>query len=537
MAELGRAALLVTLGLSVYDSSREGSPRGAASAGSRTPRETRSSPRSARRSSRLSSSSSASSGTTSRSRTSRGTRARRCPCSTRSQPSGAGRRARCSSGCSCSPAMRRSLSGSRANARATSSCGSRRSSAGSRWASPGCWWRSEPVRHDRRAPGRERAQPEPPEPVHGRPPGLPLSRVRRPRGAVRLRDGSAPLRPDRRTVDRRHAPLDDRRLDRPRHRPAARRALGIRGGGVGRLLRLGPRRERGAHSVARRDRVPALGDDPGEAGDAPRLERDAREPRVLPVAVRHFPDPLGRRELHPLVHPERHRALVPRLHRGGRRVLDRDDLAPAATAPHDRKTRVARLPRGGVPLQQPSPRRALPDDPLGDGVAHRLGGRARRVGRRRSSVLRLLPADLRVAPPAADGDRPARRMAARVARRARAGGRVARRHRGRHGAPARRPRGGFVHPGPDRVHLLGVRPLCHRRRVRARDDRPARPHRGADPDGLRASRGANRRRYGGYVVHAAVVLLAIGVAGSSAYDSVTEGRLARGESLAVGGTG
>ena len=47
--------------------------------------------------------------------------------------------------------------------------------------------------------------------------------------------------------------------------------------------------------------------------------------------------------------------------------------------------------------------------------------------------------------------------------------------------------------------------------------------------------GRNRRRYGGYVVHAAIVLLAIGVAGSSAYDSVVEGRLARGESLAVGG--
>ncbi|HEY7731545.1 MAG TPA: heme lyase CcmF/NrfE family subunit [Gaiellaceae bacterium] len=44
----------------------------------------------------------------------------------------------------------------------------------------------------------------------------------------------------------------------------------------------------------------------------------------------------------------------------------------------------------------------------------------------------------------------------------------------------------------------------------------------------------NRRRYGGYVVHVAVVLLAIGVAGSSAYDRVTEGRLAPGESLAVG---
>jgi cytochrome c-type biogenesis protein CcmF len=45
--------------------------------------------------------------------------------------------------------------------------------------------------------------------------------------------------------------------------------------------------------------------------------------------------------------------------------------------------------------------------------------------------------------------------------------------------------------------------------------------------------GRNRRRYGGYVVHAAIVLLAIGVAGSSAYDSVTEGRLAPGQSLAI----
>lgn len=45
----------------------------------------------------------------------------------------------------------------------------------------------------------------------------------------------------------------------------------------------------------------------------------------------------------------------------------------------------------------------------------------------------------------------------------------------------------------------------------------------------------NRRRYGGYIVHAAIVLLAIGIAGSSAYDSVGEKRLARGQSLAVGG--
>ena len=45
----------------------------------------------------------------------------------------------------------------------------------------------------------------------------------------------------------------------------------------------------------------------------------------------------------------------------------------------------------------------------------------------------------------------------------------------------------------------------------------------------------NRRRYGGYVVHAAVVLLAIGVIGSSAYNTVREAELRPGQSLAVGG--
>ena len=41
----------------------------------------------------------------------------------------------------------------------------------------------------------------------------------------------------------------------------------------------------------------------------------------------------------------------------------------------------------------------------------------------------------------------------------------------------------------------------------------------------------NRRRYGGYIVHAAIVLLAIGVAGSSAYETVREGKLRPGQEL------
>jgi cytochrome c-type biogenesis protein CcmF len=45
----------------------------------------------------------------------------------------------------------------------------------------------------------------------------------------------------------------------------------------------------------------------------------------------------------------------------------------------------------------------------------------------------------------------------------------------------------------------------------------------------------NRRRYGGYVVHAAVVLFAIGVAGSSAYQTEREQKLALGQSMTVAG--
>jgi len=47
--------------------------------------------------------------------------------------------------------------------------------------------------------------------------------------------------------------------------------------------------------------------------------------------------------------------------------------------------------------------------------------------------------------------------------------------------------------------------------------------------------GRNRRRYGGYIVHAAVVLLAIGIAGSSAYGRQTEARLVPGQSVAISG--
>jgi cytochrome c-type biogenesis protein CcmF len=59
---------------------------------------------------------------------------------------------------------------------------------------------------------------------------------------------------------------------------------------------------------------------------------------------------------------------------------------------------------------------------------------------------------------------------------------------------------------------------------------------GSWPGAFSALVARNRRRYGGYVVHAAIVLLAIGIAGSSAYDKVAETKpaLSPGQSLEVG---
>jgi cytochrome c-type biogenesis protein CcmF len=45
----------------------------------------------------------------------------------------------------------------------------------------------------------------------------------------------------------------------------------------------------------------------------------------------------------------------------------------------------------------------------------------------------------------------------------------------------------------------------------------------------------NRRRYGGYVSHAAVVLLAIGVVGSSVYGSARTAHLQPGQAMSIGG--
>src|SRR4029453_19675933 len=111
----------------------------------------------------------------------------------------------------------------------------------------------------------------------------------------------------------RDAPLDDPRLDGAWDRDSAWREVGLRGGGLGRLLRLGPGRERGADAVACRDRIPPLGDGAGEEEHAPGLERDARHRSVLPLDLRHLSDTERADQLAHLLRAAPDRPLVLRL--------------------------------------------------------------------------------------------------------------------------------------------------------------------------------------------------------------------------------
>ena len=253
--------------------------------------------------------------------------------------------------------------------------------------------------------------------------------------------------------------------------------------------------------------------------------------RVRALALRHVPHAQRRPQLDPQLHAVVDRAVLPRLHRRRGRLLDRaDPLAAPAPALED-AARVARLARGRVPLQQPLPRRARADGPLGRHLPARLRGRSRRGGDRRGAVLRLLRDRLRPAARPPHGHRAGRRLAAGVAPLARL---AARRRR-----PASRSRSGSCScsraPGSSPAGLVGYTfaafvlttiVLEFVRGTRARKALGA----GGWWSAFSGLVARNRRRYGGYVVHAAIVLLLIGAVGIGGFSTHEQGRLAPGES-------
>ena len=93
--------------------------------------------------------------------------------------------------------------------------------------------------------------------------------------------------------------------------------------------------------------------------------------------------------------------------------------------------------------------------------------------------------------------------------------------------------------GPDsrarRVHVLRLRARVHRARVRPRQGARRALGSSSWPGAFSSLVGRNRRRYGGYVVHVSIVLLAIGIVGSSAYDTISDAQLRPGQSMSVAG--
>ena len=91
----------------------------------------------------------------------------------------------------------------------------------------------------------------------------------------------------------------------------ARRVVELRGARLGRLLGVGPGRERLVPAVADRHRVPALGDGAGTPRHAARVEPGAAVRHVRAHDPRHLPHPIGRPRLGARVHRVRHRHLDP----------------------------------------------------------------------------------------------------------------------------------------------------------------------------------------------------------------------------------
>ena len=213
--------------------------------------------------------------------------------------------------------------------------------------------------------------------------------------------------------------------------------------------------------------------------------------------------------------------VVPRVRRHLVALLGRGHplAAPAAEGAHE--ARVGAVARGDVPLQQPPARRALPDDPLGRALADRDAARRRRDAHDRPAVLRLLPARVRPAAAAPDGDRAAGRLAEGERPRrwcACSPGRSGWRWCAGSGSSFARRR--LVEAGADRLHVLGVR---------ARDDRDrARPRHAC----RRARCSCSCRATGDATAATSCTRRSCcsrsAIAGSSAYGSVREQKLAPG---------
>ena len=195
-----------------------------------------------------------------------------------------------------------------------------------------------------------------------------------------------------------------------------RRGLGVRGPRLGRILELGPGRERLLPPLGHRHGVSALGDDAGEEGHDEGLEHGADFEHLLPLHLRHLPDALRRRQLGPRLRAILHRPLVRRLPRDH----DRWHRIPHPGSPGLPENRSAPGERGlarvEFHVQQPDPAGGLLRHSVGYAVPGDLRSGHGRKDHGRPSVFQPDQRSDRAVPALPDRCRAAVRLAADLAR-------------------------------------------------------------------------------------------------------------------------
>ena len=129
-----------------------------------------------------------------------------------------------------------------------------------------------------------RPQSDPAGPRARLPSAVPLRRLRRPLDRLLVRRRRADRRPHRCRLGALGAAMDAGGLDLPHARHRHGLLVGLLRARLGRLVVLGPGRERLVHAVARRHRAAALRARHGEARGAEGVDHPARHPRLLAVA-------------------------------------------------------------------------------------------------------------------------------------------------------------------------------------------------------------------------------------------------------------
>ncbi len=253
--------------------------------------------------------------------------------------------------------------------------------------------------------------------------------------------------------------------------------------------------------------------------------------------LRHVPHPQRRRRLDPRVRPVDGRRLPAGVHRRRAGVRDRADRVAAAAAAQRAPAGVGGVARGDVPVQQPAAAGVRVRHPVGRDVPGAVRGRARRSQSTVSTpyynfFLVAFGLPLLVA----DRDRPADRLAAGVAgqpgadlplagdvRRCAAGGLLA--LLGLGSSSAGLTAFSLCVFVTITIGLEFARGTSARRAIAG----------GSWPRALVDLIGRNRRRYGGYIVHLAIVLLVVGIDRvRRLLDQLSQATLAPGQSMQRG---